>query len=114
MKLLVLDDEPLVAMLLADYLDALGHEVATTVETVEAGLEAAGRDDIDLAVLDCRLGDGDHSWPVADRLIQAGVPVLFSSGVSRAELPERFAGRPMLAKPYSLGALEQAIADATN
>ena len=112
MRVLILDDEPLVAMLLADYLDALGHEVAASVETVDAGLAAADAGGLDLAVLDCRLAEGAHSWPVADRLLAAGVPVMFSSGVSRAELPERFAGRPMLGKPYSLTLLEEAIAGA--
>ena len=110
MRVLILDDEPLVAMLLADYLDALGHEVAASVETVADGLAVLDDELVDLAVLDCRLGGGDHSWPVADRLAEAGVPFLFSSGVSRDQLPERHADRPMLSKPYALHALKEAIA----
>ena len=114
MRVLILDDEPLIAMLLADYLDVLGHEVAASVETVADGLAQADARTLDLAVLDCRLADGEHSWPVADRLAEAGVPFLFSSGVTRDQLPARHADRPMLDKPYTLGTLEEAIAGVTN
>lgn len=111
MRVLILEDEPLVAMLLTDCLEALDHTVAASVETVADGLAAIERDGMDLAVLDCRLADGGHSWPVAERLAELGIPFLFSSGVGRGELPATFANRPMLPKPYSLQLLENALAE---
>ena len=109
-RALVLDDEPLVALLLGDYLEALGHRVAASAVTADEALAAIGAGGIDLALLDCNLGGAARSWAVADRLAADGVPFLFSSGLSGQDLPTRFADRPMLAKPYTLAALERALA----
>ncbi len=113
MRILILDDEPLVAMLLEDYLDALGHEVAAVTETLDSALKAADEMTVDLAILDCHLAGGTRSWPVADRLRERGVPVLFSSGGRPDNLPSHLSDCPMLGKPYSLATLEAALKDLT-
>lgn len=113
MRVLIVDDEPLVAMLLEDYLDALGHETAATAETVQMALAAADEVAFDVAILDCHLAGGTRSWPVAERLRERGIPFLFSSGGSPGDLPPALADRPMLAKPYSLTALQTALLEIT-
>ncbi len=113
-RVLVLDDEPLVAMLLGDYLEALGHSVLASVTTAAEALAAIGRGGVEIALLDCDLGGGARSWAVADRLAEDGVPFLFSSGRSGQDLPTRFADRPMLGKPYTLASLEHAVSQLTD
>ncbi len=108
-RVLVLDDEPLVAMLLGDFLDALGYEVAATAQTVAEALSAIDGIAPDLALLDCNLGGQERSWSVADRLTAMSVPFVFSSGLAAQDLPSRFADRPMLAKPFTLAALESTL-----
>ena len=114
MRVLIVDDEPLVAMLLEDYLDALGHDVAAVVETVESALAAADEVAFDLAILDCHLAGGTQSWQVAERLRERGVPFLFSSGGRPDDLPPHLAECPMLAKPYNMLVLEAALLDITS
>ena len=60
------------------------------------------------AVLDCNLG-GEKVWPVADALVERKVPFVFSTGYGAAGVDPRFAGRPVLAKPYSVRNLERAL-----
>lgn len=110
---LILDDEALVAMLLADYLDALNWNDVESAMTVEEALIVLDRRAVRFAILDCNLGGGARSWAVADRLAREAIPFLFSSGLSSEHLPERFADCPMLAKPYTLSSLAAAIADLT-
>ena len=109
MRVLILDDEPLVAMLLEDYLEALGHEVTAAVETLDGALAALDQVAFDVAVLDCHLAGGERSWPVAERLRERGIPFLFSSGGRSDDLPPHLAECPMLSKPYNLPVLETAL-----
>lgn len=112
-RCLIVDDEALVAMLLADYLEALDWTVVASVSTAEEALAVLASDGIDLAILDCNLGGNRRSWVVADTLAKQDTPFLFSSGLNRDQLPSRFAARTMLAKPYSLASLQAAINAAT-
>ena len=111
MRVLIVEDEALVAMLLADYLEELGHEVTATAASVADALVAIADAPPDLAIVDCALSEGEASWPVADQLAEQSVPFLFSSGSSRAELPAAHADAPMLLKPYTLNALQVALTD---
>lgn len=110
-RVLILEDEALVALALGDYLEALDWTPLATVATVDEALAALDEQRVELAILDCNLGGEARSWAVADRLAAEGVPFLFSSGLSSGQLPERLSGRPMLVKPYSLASLEAAIRD---
>ena len=108
---LILDDEALVAMLLADFLDALDWTDVESAVSVEEAMAVLDHRSVRFAILDCNLGGAARSWAVADRLEDDGVPFLFSSGLSRDQLPPRHADRPMLAKPYTLASLSAAIAE---
>lgn len=111
---MIVEDEPLIAMMLEDVLDMLGNIVTASVESVSRALELVERGDFDSAILDVNLSDG-LSWPVADALKAKGKPFLIASGGSGEATPERHAGAPVLDKPYTIdgvrGALEALRAD---
>jgi CheY-like chemotaxis protein len=109
-RILLVEDEALVAMMMEDLLEELGCEVAGSFASVAAALawlEGEGRR-LDGALLDVNLGAGEMVFPVA-RLLQArGVPVVFATGY--ANLPDgEFAGAPMLQKPVDHDTLAPAI-----
>ena len=78
-RVLVVEDESLVAMLLEDCLAELGYEVAGTVGDVSTALEAVKQGNLDMAVLDVNLG-GTMSFPIAEELDARGVPYIFVTG----------------------------------
>lgn len=108
-RILIVEDEPLIAMMLEDFVETLGHEVAGTADTVGDALDAVGRGEFDVAVLDVTLRDNQPSWPVADALDDGGKPFLLASGGQIDALPGRHAGRPYLTKPYTLDGVQDAI-----
>jgi CheY-like chemotaxis protein len=108
-SVLVVEDEAMIAMMLEDFLETLGLRLHAIAATVEDGCALAQAGGFQLAILDCHLGD-QQVWPVADILAHNAIPFLLSSGGSPAGVPSRFAQRPMLEKPYTMGAVEQALA----
>ncbi len=107
--LLVVEDEALIALLLEDLLDDLGYRVGALAETVAAAMAALDGDSFDAALLDINVAD-EKVWPVADRLIEAGVPVLFSSGAGDHDRPDAYAACASVRKPYTRASLEAALA----
>jgi CheY-like chemotaxis protein len=99
LRLLVVEDEALVAMALEDMLDDFGCVVVDVAGTLARGVVLAGELNIDGAILDINLG-GEKVFPVAERLAARGVPFVFCSGYGLAGLPPDFAKAPTLAKPY--------------
>jgi DNA-binding NtrC family response regulator len=69
---------------------------------------AASREALDLAVLDVNLR-GEMVYPLAEHVMERGIPVLFLTGYGLGVLPDKFRTTPILAKPYDLLALEGAI-----
>ena len=107
-RILVVEDEYLIRMLLEDMLADLGHTVAAAVGTIAEGKEAAANGDFDCAVLDVNL-DGQEIFPVADILIKRNVPFVFVTGYGESSLPDAYRGRPALQKPFQAERLEQAL-----
>lgn len=108
-SILLVEDEAMIAMMLEEYVDTLGHHVqgvAATLAEARSMVESGG---FDLAILDCHL-DGDEVWPIAELLEQKGIPYILSSGGSISEVPEAFANRPMLSKPYTIGTISDMLA----
>ena len=66
-NILIVEDEPLIAMMLEDFLESLGHRSSAPVDSVEAALDHVGRGGFDVAIVDVQLKDGKQAWPVADR-----------------------------------------------
>jgi CheY-like chemotaxis protein len=99
LRLLVVEDEALVAMALEDMLDELGCVVVDVAGTLARGIALAAELSIDGAILDINLG-GEKVFPVAARLAERGVPFVFCTGYGLAGVPADFAKAPTLAKPY--------------
>ncbi len=107
-RVLIVEDEVLIGLVLEDMLEMLGCVVAGNAESVAAAgaaVEALGPDGFDTAVLDVHLG-GDEVYPVADRIAALGKRIIFATGSHRDTVPERFAGCGVLAKPYAFAAVE--------
>ena len=103
-KVLVVEDEFLVASLIEEMLETAGCIVAGPIPRVAEALDAADHEDCDLAVLDVNLG-GDRIDPVADVLSRRNVPFVFVTGYGAGVLPEAYAGRPRLCKPFKMNEL---------
>jgi DNA-binding NtrC family response regulator len=111
-SILIVEDEPLIAMMLEDFLDALGHRVAASCDNVADALGHVTSGSFDIAIIDVRLKDGEQVWPVADALADAGLPFVLATGGHVEPPPARHAGAPVLAKPYTMDAIEPALARA--
>lgn len=107
LRLLVVEDEALVAMMLEEMLADLGCIVVTMAASVSRGLALVGDAalDLDAAVLDVNLG-GEKVYPVAEKLTAKGVPFIFSTGYGSTGIAPGFERVPTLAKPYDAQMLE--------
>lgn len=102
---LVVEDEMLVLMGIEDMFADLGCKQVTTAATIDQAIALIDSTFFDLATLDLNL-DGDRSFRVADALAAHGVPFVFSTGYGDHGLPAKYAGRPVLKKPYNCHQLE--------
>ncbi len=111
LRMLIVEDEAMVAMMLEDQLMELGCIVVGVAGSVSEGLAKLDTvaAELDAAVLDVNLG-GEKVFPVAEELTARGVPFIFATGYGTAGLAPDFALTPTLAKPYSPQALEAMLA----
>ncbi|MDF8332107.1 response regulator [Novosphingobium cyanobacteriorum] len=109
MRILVVEDEPLLAMLLEENLADLGHEAVGTAATVEQALALLDEAPIDAALLDFSLGHDANSAPIARRLAEEGTPFYYLSGHTSLEAADDAPEAPLLTKPVSLEALKTAL-----
>lgn len=100
-NILVVEDEPLIAMMLEDFLETLGHSVHASCDNVPDALHACNDGGFDLAILDVNL-KGELVWPVAEALRDRGVPFVIASGGHVEPPPASFAEAPLLEKPYTI------------
>ena len=99
LKVLVVEDEALVSMLVEDMLTDLGCAIVGPAAEIEEALRLAGSADIDAALLDVNLG-GRPIFPLADALKARGVPFAFASGYGEAGLSDEHRGAAVLQKPF--------------
>jgi CheY-like chemotaxis protein len=109
-RILVVEDEAMVSLMIEDLLVAAGATVVGATADAETALALIEGEPIDCAVLDYKL-PGGTSLPVADELMSCGVPFLFASGYDAAGLDPRYAEVPHLKKVYTPDELLQAIVD---
>lgn len=107
--ILLVEDEPLIAMMMEDVLDALGHRVHATVDTVGDGVEQVDGGGFDCAILDVHLRGGEACWPLADALADRGVPFLLATGGHVTPPPARHADAPTLCKPFTIDGVAKAL-----
>ena len=111
-RVLVLEDEVLVSMMIEDMLEELGCAVVGPFARLDDALtrisEPGG---IDLALLDVNVG-GTRSYPAAEALARVETPFIFSTGYDADGVPEQWRSRPALRKPFMLGDLERALQSA--
>ncbi len=98
-RILVVEDEPLVAMLIEDLLEAEGCVVIGPAPRVADALRLAATERLDGALLDVSL-DGETAYPVADALKASGVPFAFVTGRGAGGLIEAHRGSPLILKPF--------------
>ena len=110
-RILIVEDEPLIAMMLEDFLDALDRDVAGSADCVEAALPLVAAGGIDAAILDVNLRGGETSWPIADALAAAGVPFLLATGGSGDTIADQHKNCPLLPKPFTMDGVEKALND---
>lgn len=108
-SILIVEDEPLIAMMLEDFLDSLGHNVVGTCESVADAMARIDEGGFDVAIVDVHLKNGEHVWPVADRLAEQGVPFILATGGHIEPPPARHAAAPVLSKPYTIDAIGPAL-----
>jgi CheY-like chemotaxis protein len=107
-RILVVEDEYLIRMLLEDMLADLGYDVAGAVSSIAEASELAAKGDINAAVLDVNL-DGQEIYPVADILAKRGLPFVFVTGYGENSLSEPYRDRPALQKPFQVEQLKTAL-----
>ena len=108
-RVLVLDDEPLIAMMLEDWLSELGHETIGPARTIAAALEFVQNGALDAAILDLSI-NGERSYAVADALLTLRVPFAFATGHGTAQLQAPYDVAPMLGKPFDFAAVKAIVA----
>ena len=100
-RILIVEDEPFIALTLEDMLEELGFSLAGTVSQVGEALDLIGREPVDCALLDVNLG-AEKIDPVADLLASRGCPFIFTTGYGRSGIPNAHAERPVLQKPFRM------------
>jgi PAS domain S-box-containing protein len=105
-RILLVEDEALVAMMIQECLTECGHSVVGPISRASDAVQAAKESDYDAAILDINLGDG-MAYPVADIVSARGVPFVFVTGYEADTIDERFSSVPILQKPIERQTLER-------
>lgn len=108
MRVLVVEDDMTIAMMIEDMLVDCGHEVVGVAMRLRDALENAAALQFDLAILDVNL-DGLMSFPVADLLRQKNVPFFFATGYGAAGIPQNYSAFRALKKPFTQEDLEATL-----
>jgi len=109
-RILLVEDNPVIAMNTEVLLIDLGAAQVSIAGTVAEALRLVDAEAFDAAILDFRLGDEEDSLPIAERLGTEGIPFIFATGFDEAvELPPDYAPAFLLKKPYSFDDLARAM-----
>ena len=112
-RILVVDDEPLIAAMMEEWLSELGHFVIGPAHNLARALELAASD-IDAAIVDVSLGK-DNSYSLIDALIARGLPFALATGYGSDGLAPQYRNQPTLGKPFEFatfrGAIDQLTAE---
>ncbi len=109
LRLLLVEDEALIAMMAEDLIETLGHRVVITAASLGEAHLACAAPLFDAALLDVNL-NGESSMEVATLLKACGCPFAFTTGYGAGGIDAAHADRPVLTKPYALSELEAVLA----
>jgi DNA-binding response OmpR family regulator len=107
-RILIVDDEPMISMLMEDWLTELGCEVVGPARSVRDGLDLVAREGLDGAILDVNLS-GEDGYEVADALLRRSVPFAFATGDSGANAARGFGEAIVLHKPFDFEAVKAVL-----
>jgi CheY-like chemotaxis protein len=107
-RILVVEDELMIRMLLQDMLSDLGHTLAGEAGRIEEAVALAKQCEFDVAILDVNL-NGQPISPVVEILVERGLPFVFATGYGQRGVPEPYRHTPTLQKPFQSDALARAI-----
>jgi CheY-like chemotaxis protein len=107
-RVLVVEDELMIRMLLQDMLTDLGYTLAGEAGRIEEAMALAKQGEFDVAILDVNL-NGQPISPVVEILVKRGLPFVFATGYGQRGVPEPYRKTPTLQKPFQADALAQAI-----
>lgn len=108
LRILVVEDEAAISLLLEDMLLDFGCEVIGPAARLSAALEAVSRESVDIAILDVNVA-GEPIYPVAEALVARNIPFVFSTGYGSAGIKDAFRDRPVLQKPFAQHDLKQKL-----
>jgi CheY-like chemotaxis protein len=109
-RILLIEDEALVAGMLRSMLTSLGYAVVGITANSDEATEILDRERVDAVLLDIDL-NGEMSYPIADELAVRGIPFIFSTGYGHPCPPENYERCLLLRKPFRRSALGAALAD---
>jgi CheY-like chemotaxis protein len=109
-KILVVEDEAIIAAFVVDILDELGATVVGPAYSVPRALALATTEPIDAALLDVNVRDASVI-PVRDALRERGIPIVFATGYGASQSREITMGSPVIDKPYSPERIARALAE---
>ena len=109
-RVLVVEDEMTVAMLIEDMVGELSFELAGVVSRLEDAMQLVDSESFDLAMLDVHL-NGETVFPFAAALEEREIPFLFATAYGPRGIPEEFRDRPVLQKPFGPAELRRALVE---
>lgn len=107
-RILIVEDEPLVAILIEDTLVDLGCAVVGPLDSIERAMAVAQNEPLDGAFLDVNVY-GQFVYPIAETLAARNIPFVFMTGYGEAGIDARYRSAPVLAKPFLTDAIEQLL-----
>ena len=110
-SVLLVEDEVMIRMMVADMLGELGFRVAAEAGDIDEAVRLVQATDFDIAILDVNV-NGKVISPVAEAVRLRGRPFVFATGYGSDGLPEKFRDSPVLQKPFQMATLKRALEDA--
>ncbi len=108
-SVLLVEDEVMIRMMVADMLEELGYRVVAEAGDIAEATRLAETVDFDIAILDVNV-NGKVISPVAEVVANRGRPFIFATGYGAQGLPEEFRDRPTLQKPFQMDTLAEVLA----
>ena len=109
LRVLIVEDEPLVAVMLEEFVRDLGCRFVLTASRTASALETVETVIPDIVILDITLDGNEPDFRIADALAARGILFMFASGYWPNVVPERHRHRPFLAKPFGIDQLAEAL-----